>query len=138
MTSDFILNYLKKVIGGATTQKNLKTNTKTMISSIWMRPQGPQGCQKKLHHPLNKLMKKIWKTVRKQAFLMIFFQFSHFFTLFLILAQELNSFICEKKIWSYDTPGTPGGASIWIWIKIVSDTTVCYCLFLYLVFCRFF
>ena len=27
VTSDFILNYLKKVIGGATTQKNLKTNT---------------------------------------------------------------------------------------------------------------
>ena len=34
VTSDFILNYLKKVIGGATTQKNLKTNTKTLISSI--------------------------------------------------------------------------------------------------------
>ena len=33
VTSDFILNYLKKVIGGATTQKNLKTNTKTLISS---------------------------------------------------------------------------------------------------------
>ena len=33
MTSDFVLNYLKKVIGGATNQKNLKTNTKTMISS---------------------------------------------------------------------------------------------------------
>ena len=28
VTSDFISNYLKKVIGGATTQKNLKTNTK--------------------------------------------------------------------------------------------------------------
>ena len=26
VTSDFILNHLKKVIGGATTQKNLKTN----------------------------------------------------------------------------------------------------------------
>ena len=34
VTSDFILNYLKKVIGGATTQKNLKTNPKTLISSI--------------------------------------------------------------------------------------------------------
>ena len=33
VSSDFILNYLKKVIGGATNQKNLKTNTKTMISS---------------------------------------------------------------------------------------------------------
>ena len=45
VTSDFILNYLKKVIGGTTTQKNLKTNTKTLISSIWIRPQRPQGCQ---------------------------------------------------------------------------------------------
>ena len=26
MTSDFILNYLKKVTGGTTTQKNLKMN----------------------------------------------------------------------------------------------------------------
>ena len=37
----------------------LKTNTKSMISSIWMWPQGPQGCQKKCHHPLNKLM-EVW------------------------------------------------------------------------------
>ena len=49
VTSDFVLNYLKKVIGGATTHKNLKTNTKTLISSKWMRPQGPQGCQKMRH-----------------------------------------------------------------------------------------
>ena len=33
VTSDFIVNYLKKVIGGATTQKNLKNNTKTLIYS---------------------------------------------------------------------------------------------------------
>ena len=46
VTSDFILNNFKKVIGGATTQKNLKTSTKTLISSIWTRHQGPQGCQK--------------------------------------------------------------------------------------------
>jgi hypothetical protein len=37
----------------------LKTNTKTIIYSIWMRPQGPQGCQKKRHYPLNKLM-EVW------------------------------------------------------------------------------
>ena len=53
VSSDFILNYLKKVVGGATTQKNLKTNIKTLISSIWIRPQGPQGCQKMPLHPLN-------------------------------------------------------------------------------------
>ena len=50
----YFFSYLKKkVIGGATTQKNLKTNTKTMISSIWMRPQEPQGCQKMRQDPLN-------------------------------------------------------------------------------------
>jgi hypothetical protein len=48
-----ILNYLKKVIGGATTQKNLKTNTKTLIFSIWIRPQGSQRCQKMRQGPLN-------------------------------------------------------------------------------------
>ena len=53
VTSDFILNYLKKIIGGATTQKNLKTNTKTLIFSIWICPQVLQGCQTMLLHPLN-------------------------------------------------------------------------------------
>ena len=53
VTLDFILNYLKKVIGGATAQKNLKTNTKTLISSIWTHPWGPQGCQKMRQDPLN-------------------------------------------------------------------------------------
>ena len=62
----------------------LKTNTKKMISSLWTRPQEHQGCQKKRHYPLNKLMEawctkiepklnKIQKTVRKQAFPPIFF-----------------------------------------------------------------
>ena len=59
VTSDFILNYLKKVVGGATTQKNLKTDTKTLIFSIWIRPQGPQGCQKMRHYPLN-LDLEVW------------------------------------------------------------------------------
>jgi hypothetical protein len=53
VTSDFILNYLKKVIGGATTQKKLKTNTKTLISSIWIHPQESQGCQKMRKDLLN-------------------------------------------------------------------------------------
>jgi hypothetical protein len=47
VTSDFILNYLKKVVGGAITQKNLKTNTKTLISSKYMdSPPGTQGVSK--------------------------------------------------------------------------------------------
>ena len=86
VTSDFILNYLKKVIGGATTQKNLKTNTKTLISSIWIRPQRPQGCQEKRQDPLNMpfevwcakiapKLKNIRKSLRKQGFLTFFFQF---------------------------------------------------------------
>ena len=46
----------KKNIEGATTSK---TNTKTMISLLWTRLQGPQGFQKIRHHPLNKLM-EVW------------------------------------------------------------------------------
>jgi hypothetical protein len=41
VTSDFILNYFRKVVGGAITQNILKTNSKTFIASIWIRPQGP-------------------------------------------------------------------------------------------------
>ena len=41
MSLDFILNYLKKVVGGATTQK-YKKSTKTIISSLWMHPTGYQ------------------------------------------------------------------------------------------------
>ena len=31
--------------------------------------------------------------------------------------QELNNFICKKKIWFFDTPEILGGASIYIWKK---------------------
>ena len=83
VTSYFIVNYLKKVIGGATTQKNLKTNNKNLIYSIWTRPQEPQGCQKMRHDPLNTLfevwcakiapkLKNIQKSPRKQGFFDIF------------------------------------------------------------------
>jgi hypothetical protein len=59
VTSDFILNYLKKVIGHATTQKNLKTNTKTLISSIWIRPQGQKMRQGPLNTPFEVWCAKI-------------------------------------------------------------------------------
>jgi hypothetical protein len=86
VTSDFILNYLRKVVGGATTQKNLKTNAKTFISSIWIRPKGPQGCQKMRLYPLNMpfevwcakidpKLQNIQKDIRKQGFLTFLFQF---------------------------------------------------------------
>ena len=80
VTSDFIVNYLK----------NLKTNTKTLIHSIWMRPQEPQGCQKMRQDPLNTpfevwcakiapRLKSIQKSLWKQGvFWHIFFQFWQF------------------------------------------------------------
>ena len=46
VTSNFILNYLKKSCRGCHHSEITKTNTKTMIFSLWMRPQGSQGCQK--------------------------------------------------------------------------------------------
>ena len=40
-----------------------------------------------------------------------------FFGIFLaILVQKLNTFICKENFWFFDTPGTPGGASILEWI----------------------
>ena len=105
----------------------LKTNTKTLIYSIWIRPQGSLGCQKVRQGPLNTLfevwcaniapkMKKIQNTLRKHEFFYIFFSILMvFWSLCLfgaILAQKLDSFICEKKIWFFDTPGTPRGGSI--------------------------
>ena len=90
VTLDFILNCLKKVVGGATTQEKLKTNAKTLISSIWICPQRPQGWQRKPQDPLNMpfkvwcanialKLKNIQKTLRKQGFLTCFFQFWRFF-----------------------------------------------------------
>ena len=67
-----------------------KTNTKTLIYSIWIRPQGSLGCQKMHQGPLNTPfevwhaniapnLKIIWNTLRKQGFFDIFFQFWQFF-----------------------------------------------------------
>ena len=67
----------------------LKTNTKTLIYSIWIRPQGSLGCQKVRQGPLNTLfevwcaniapkMKKIQNTLRKQGFFTFFFNFDGF------------------------------------------------------------
>ena len=35
-----------------------------------------------------------------------------FFMFCELKGQKLDTFICKKKIWFFDTPGTPGGASI--------------------------
>ena len=67
----------------------LKTNTKTLIYSIWIRPQGSLGCQKVRQGPLKTLfevwraniaqiMKKIKNTLRKQGFFYISFNFDGF------------------------------------------------------------
>ena len=89
-----------------------KTNTKTLIYSIWIRPQGSLGCQKMRQGPLNTpfevwcanippKLKNIQNTLRKQGF------FWHFFSILMIfrslcllgaiLMQKLNSLICKKK-----------------------------------------
>ena len=67
----------------------LKTNIKTLIKSIWIRPQEPLGCQKMRQDPLNMSfeiwcanispkLKNIQNTVRKQGFFDIFFNFDDF------------------------------------------------------------
>ena len=66
-----------------------KTNTKTLIYSIWIRPQESLGCQKMRQGPLNTpfevwcaniapKLKNIRNTLRKQCFFYILFQFSKF------------------------------------------------------------
>jgi hypothetical protein len=99
VTSDFILNYLKKVIGGATTEKNLKTYIKTLISSIWMCPQGPQGCQKMCQDPLNtsfevwcakiaSKLKNIRKSLKKQGLFDMSFSILTIFEVCAFLGQS--------------------------------------------------
>ena len=67
----------------------LKTNTKTLIYSIWIRPQGSLGCQKMRQGPLNLTLevwcaniapkfKNIQNTLRKQGFFDTFFNFDDF------------------------------------------------------------
>ena len=63
-----------------------KTNLKTLVTPLWMRPKGSQGYQKMRQDPLN-MPHKVWranialklkniqKCQRKQGFLMIFFHF---------------------------------------------------------------
>jgi hypothetical protein len=98
VTSDFILNYIvEKSCRGCHHTEILKTNTKTLIYSIWINPQGSLGCQK-----IAPKLKDIQNAPRKQGFLTFFFSILTFFQslcLFgAILAQKLNSFVCKKII----------------------------------------
>ena len=140
---DFRLYFLlvEKSCRGRHHSEILKTNTKTLIYSIWIRPQGSLGCQKVRQGPLNMLfevwraniapkMKKIWKSQRKQGFFDIFSSILMIFEVYVLWGQSYPppppvSFV-KKKIQFFDTPGTPGGGSIWIWTKIVSEPAVCF------------
>ena len=75
-----------------------KTNAKTLIFSIWIHPQGSQGCQKMHQDPLNMpfevwcaniapKLKNIWKSLWKQVFFDIFFQFWRCFEICAFLGQ---------------------------------------------------
>ena len=124
VSSVFNLNYFKKSCSGRHHSEISKTNTKTLIPSIWIRPQGSQGCQKMGQDPLNmpvevwcakiaSKLKNIWKSPRKQGFFDIFFvNFEGFSTLCLfeaILAQKENSFICKKINVIFWHPWDPWG-----------------------------
>ena len=98
---DFRLNFVlvEKNCRGRHHSEILKTNAKTFIYSIWIRPQGSLGCQKVGQGPLNTLfevwraniapkMKKIQNNLRKQGFFNIFFQFWWFFKVCAFLGQS--------------------------------------------------
>jgi hypothetical protein len=92
---DFRLYFeiLEKSCRGRHHSEISKTNTKTFIYSIWIRPQGSLGCQKMRQGPLNMpfevwraniapKLKNIGNTLRKQGFFDIFFQFWQFWQFF--------------------------------------------------------
>ena len=77
----------------------LKTNTKTLIYSIWIRPQGSLGCQKVRQGPLNMLfevlraniapkMNNIQKSQRKQGFFDIFSSILMIFDVYVFWGQS--------------------------------------------------
>ena len=98
-SSNFILNYLVKSCRGRHHSEISKTNTKTMISAIWIRPQGSQGCLKMPQDPLNMpievccakidlKLKNIWKSLGKQCFFLTdFLVFMRFFEVCSILTE---------------------------------------------------
>ena len=103
----------------------LKTNTKTLIYSIWIRPQGSLGCQKVRQGPLNTLlevwranialkMKKIWKSQRKQGFFFTSFLQFWWFLKFVSFGGNLSAkgkqFHLWKKKSDFLTPLGPLGA----------------------------
>ena len=97
---DFRLYFLlvEKSCRGRHHSEILKTNTKTLIYSIWIRPQGSLGCQNVRQGPLNPpfevwcpniapKLKNFQNTLRKQGFFDLFFQFWRFFDVCAFLGQ---------------------------------------------------
>ena len=91
----------------------LKTSAKTLIYSIWIRPQGSLGCQKVHQGPLNTLfevwraniapkMNKIQKSQRKQGFFDIFSTILMIFEVYVFWGQSQRkrktvSFVKKKS-----------------------------------------
>ena len=60
VTSGFNLRKKKKSARWRCHAEKSKTNLKTLIESIWIRPQGSQGCQKIHQDPLNMPL-EVWR-----------------------------------------------------------------------------
>ena len=99
VTSGFNLRVMKKSARWLCHTEKSKTNIKKLISPLLTRTQGSQGCQKMRQDPLNMpcevwcaniapKLKNIQKTLRKQGFLMIFFQFWQLFAVSTIWGQS--------------------------------------------------
>ena len=90
VTSGFNLRRIKKSARGHWHAKKSKTNLKTLVSPLLIRPQGSQGCQKMRQDPLN-MQQEVWcakiapnlkniqKSLRKQGFFDIFSSILMFF-----------------------------------------------------------
>ena len=59
VTSGFNLRRIKKSARGHWHAKKSKTNLKTLVSPLLIRPQGSQGCQKMRQDPLN-MQQEVW------------------------------------------------------------------------------
>ena len=95
-----------------------------LFKSIWIRPQRSQGCQKMRQDPLNMPFEvwcaniaperhKLWKTVKKcqkTPVFIDFFKYSSFWGQYYRTKAQMARLVDPDA--SFDTPGTPGRASI--------------------------
>ena len=89
VTSGINLRWKKKSARWRCHAEKSKTNLKTLVSPLWMRLQGSQGCQKMRQDPLNMpcevwcanialKLKNIWKSLSNRVFWWFFFNFDSF------------------------------------------------------------